>query len=213
MNTASNLLVRAGIPPPQNNLQVAIDKAGQDLRGQSAEELAWLGATPFGDHWSLPVLDDVLEVRLPEGLVRTSRGDAVRPQWRVLVLHYLGIRARFQVQPPTLTFADLPEGRVYAGNYDGRVIRRLCGTVGRDATSLAAAAARLNARPAGGGTLAFEFDVFPRLPLRLVWHAGDEEFPPSAAVLLPPSISSMLCAEDIVVLSEQLVSRLSGKPF
>jgi hypothetical protein len=102
---------------------------------------------------------------------------------------------------------------VYAGNYDGRVIRRLCANVGRDAASLAAAAARLNARPAEGGTLAFDLGVFPRPSLRLVWRAGDDEFPPTAAMLLPANIGSMLCTEDVVVLSEQLVSRLSGKPF
>jgi hypothetical protein len=209
----SDLLGRAIIPPPQNNLQAAARKAVEELRGQSAEQLAWLGAAPSGGEWKLPVLDDALEVRLPEGLVQTSRGEAVRPQWRVLVLHYLAVRARLHVHPPTRTFADLPEGRVYAGNYDGRVIRRLCATVGRDAASLAAAAAKLNARPAEGGTLAFDFDVFPRLPLRLVWHAGDDEFPPSAAMLLPANIGSLLCTEDVVVLSEQLVSRLSGKPF
>jgi hypothetical protein len=213
VNTMTDLRGKANIPPPQNNLQAAVRKAVEELRGQSDEQLAWLGAAPSGGLWKLPVLGDALEVRLPDGVVQTSGGDPVRLQWRILVLHYLGIRARLPAQPPALTFASLPDGRIYAGNYDGRVIRRLCATVGRDAASLAAAAARLGAAPAEGGTLALDFDVFPRLCLRLVWHAGDDEFPPSAAVLLPANIGSMLCAEDVVVLSEQLVSRLAGKPF
>jgi len=54
------------------------------------------------------------------------------------------------------------------------------------------------------------FDVFPRLTLRLVWHAPDEEFPPSATLLLPDNIEAFFVAEDIVVLSECLVARLGG---
>jgi hypothetical protein len=63
------------------------------------------------------------------------------------------------------------------------------------------------------GDAAFDFQVFPRFSMRLIWHAPDEEFPPTATLLLPPNVESYFVAEDIVVLSEGLVSRLSGRPF
>ena len=44
------------------------------------------------------------------------------------------------------------------------------------------------------------------------WYAGDDEFGPSAAILLPRNIVSLMCIEDVVVMSEQLVRRLAGKP-
>ena len=113
---------------------------------------------------------------------------------------------------PCVTFAHLPDGRVYAGNYEGRVIRRLCATAGRDASTLRAAAEALGAAAVEArGDLAYDFDVLGRLRLRLIWYAGDDEFGPSACVLLPSNISSLLCIEDVVVLSERLVSRLSGR--
>jgi hypothetical protein len=46
-----------------------------------------------------------------------------------------------------------------------------------------------------------------------VWHAPDDEFPASATLLLPPNIEDYFCSEDIVVLSESLVARLSGRGF
>ena len=64
-----------------------------------------------------------------------------------------------------------------------------------------------------GGDTAFDFDIFPRLCVRVIWHAADEEFPPSATLLLPANIESYFCIEDIVVLSESLVSRLGGRAF
>ncbi len=57
--------------------------------------------------------------------------------------------------------------------------------------------------------MVIEFQVFPRLRVRLAWYAGDEELAPSAALLLPANIESFLGLEDIVVLSEQLVARLA----
>ena len=93
------------------------------------------------------------------------------------------------------------------------MIARLCATAGRDAARLRAAAGALGGRVAPGGDAAFDFDVFPRLSLRLIWHTADEEFPPCATLLLPANIQSYYCVEDIVVLSERLVSRLGGGPF
>ncbi len=63
------------------------------------------------------------------------------------------------------------------------------------------------------GDAGFDFDVFPRFGLRLVWYAGDEEFRPSATILLPSNIDLFFCPEDVVVLSESLVARLAGRPF
>ena len=76
---------------------------------------------------------------------------------------------------------------------------------------LRAAAAALGGHPVGGGDAAFDFDVLPRLRLRVIWHAGDEEFSPSATLLLPANVESYFCIEDIVVLSERLVGWLGGR--
>jgi hypothetical protein len=53
--------------------------------------------------------------------------------------------------------------------------------------------------------------MFPRICLRLIWHAPDDEFPPSATILLPAAIESFFCTEDIVVLSERLTARLGRR--
>jgi hypothetical protein len=169
--------------------------------------------------WQLPVLDDVFQIDLPAGRITTSAGREVGVHWAILALHYLAIATRPEPRPPQTTFAELPTARSYSGVYQQRVIARLCATAGRDAQTLSAAAAALGGRSAGhqppgwSGDLAFDFDVFPRSSLRLIWHGPDEEFPPSATLLLPENVEAYFCSEDIVVLSERLVSRLCGRPF
>jgi len=204
---------RPGAPPAQENLKVATERGFDALADQLHEQFLWLGAEPTKGGWRLPVLDDVLEVDLANRRVTTSDGTEVGPSWRILVLHYLAIGSQPDRLPPSIAFADLATARSYAGVYQGRVIARLCGTVGREAAKLSAAAASLGGKPASGGDVAFDFDLFPRISLRLIWHAPDDEFPASATLLLPANLESHLSSEDIVVLSESLVSRLGGRPF
>ena len=209
---------KPAVPPPQHNFREAAERAAADARGQSPEQLQWLGARPAGDDWHLPVLEDLLLWQPQTGCVQTSAGEPVGPFWQVLTLHYLGVGSQPLPAEPAVTFADLPDGRAYAPVYQGRVIRRLCGTVGRSEDALRQAAAALtgHASPAAvapPADLAVDFQVYPRVAIRLLWHAGDEELPPSATLLLPPNIESFFCVEDIVVLSERLVSRLAGGSF
>jgi hypothetical protein len=200
-------------PPPQDSLQRAESLAFDALAHQAAEQMIWLGAISTAALWRLPVLEDAMDVDLAARRVRTSAGREVSPAWRILVLHYLTISERPETLAPEITFADLPTGRTYAGVYQQRAIARLCAIGGRDAAQLRESATALGGRPAMGGDAAFDFTVFPKLSVRLVWHAPDEEFPSSATLLLPRNADSYLCTEDLVVLSERLVARLAGRPF
>ncbi len=200
-------------PTPQKNLDRASELAFDGLQQQSDEQLAWLGADATADVWRVPVLESEVAVDRAARRVTTPDGRDIGPHWRILVLHYLAIEGQPERVEPAVTFADLATARSYNKVYEGRTVGRLCATVGRTADPLREAARALRGRGTVGGDVAFDFDVFPRLALRLVWHAPDEEFPASATILLPPNIEAFFCAEDIVVLSERLISRLCGKPF
>jgi hypothetical protein len=206
-------LQRRGKPAGGGHLQRATEMAFEVLGRQAGEQMLWLGAVPSDSTWRLPVLSDRFQVDLSARKITASAGREVGPQWRILALHYLGIALRPERLAPEVTFADLPTARSYAQVYHRRTSARLCATAGRDAATLRAAAAGLGGRMVDGGDAAFQFDVFPRLSLGLVWHAGDEEFPSSATLLLPANVESYFGSEDVVVLAECLVARLAGRPF
>jgi len=212
LNTRHTPPRKVPVPPPQRNYERAAELAFERLAWQSPEQLAFLGAAEQEGRWILPVLNSVFEVDIAGRRV-TCGGRKVGIAWIVLVLHYLAVRNQPDRLVPEITFADLPTARSYAGVYHQRVIARLCATAGRSAESLKKAARSLGGRAVSGGDLAFDFDVFPRVCLRLIWHAPDQEFPPSATVLLPRNIEEFFCAEDVVVLSERLVPLLDGRPF
>ncbi len=201
--------------PVQRHLQRATELAIAAVAIQSDDQLRWLGAEAAGSTWRLPVLNETLLVDLSaeRATTHTQAGMDMGPLWRILTLHYLATASRPDRLPPEITFADLATARSYAKVYRQRAIARLCGTVGRDSAQLAGAAMGLGGRAIAAGDAAFDFDVFPRLTLRLVWYAGDDELPPDATLLLPPNIESYFTTEDVVVLSERLVSRLAGQPW
>ena len=201
------------MPSAQKNLQRATELAFDALAHQTDEQFRWLGADRAADFWRLPVLNDVFQIDTRRRRVFSSAGSEVGPAWRILALHYLAVRGRPEQRPPEVTFADIPTARSYAEVYRRRTTLRLCAGVGRSLAELQAGAAALGARAAVGGDAAFDFLVFPRLSLRLIWQAPDEEFPPLTTLLVPANIGAFFCAGDIVVVSESLVSRLCGRPF
>lgn len=201
------------VPPRQHNLQDALVLAMEAVAQQSGEQLEWLGARQSQGRWTLSVLGDVLTVDMDKGVVCSSDGHRCGAWWEILTLHYLGVSKRPTEESPSICFADLPGGRAYAAVYQKRVIDRLCKTAGRDEQTLIKAGRLLGVEPLSQENLTLDFQVYPRVKLRLIWYRGDEELSPSGVLLLAKSIESFFCIEDIVVLSERLVSRLSGGHF
>lgn len=203
---------RHPLRPPQG-CRRALELAWERFRHQPPEQLVWLGAEPVGQGWRLPVLDNVFELDGEKAAIRLASGARVSDVWQVLALHYLAVAGRPEPQPLEITFADLATARGYAEVYHRRASARLASAFGQDSVRLWAAACELGGQAVRLADAAFDFLVFPRVCVRLVWYAGDEEFGASATWLLPRNIEAFFCPEDVVVLSERLGARLAGRPF
>ncbi len=197
--------------PEQKNLEIAISRGLVSLHDQSDEQLAWLGAERDGDArihvtvFRYPVYVDFDA----GGVFFEADGAPVDMRWQVFILHYLAAPTAVEPTGEEMVFADIPETRGYQEVYNGRVIQRLCFTVGRDAETLGAAARAVGGEPCEGeGDLNFRFDALPRIPVRVVWYEGDEDFPPNAVFLFQTNVVHLLPPEDIIVLSESIVGAM-----
>ena len=201
--------------PQQNNYEVALEKAWARLRTRPAAELRQLGAEAQGSTgacWALPVLKARFEIDLRRGSIEVA-GGAASAWWSILTLHYLLAPVPVAAAGRWISFEEMPDARGYSAPYSGRVIGLFCGTVGRTRDSLLTAAAALGAQTVPGGDAAAQWQVFPHVPLRIVWYAGDDELPPGATFLYGDNVAAILDVEDIVVMAERVVSRLRGKPW
>ena len=206
-------------PEKQSPYQDALTRAFETVRARDSQYLYALGAVETGSGcYELPVLEGRFLVKLREGQV-SLRGNgaeaetAIRIEWQILALHYLSTRLPHREFSRWISFGDIMDARGYESVHRSRVLDRLCATAGRDRNTFIEASLRLGAQRFEGGNEGFQFQVFPFLPVAIAWYAGDEEFKPSVSFLYSDNVMSFLSVEDIVVLSESLVSRLQGREW
>ena len=211
--------------PRQTNYELAFAKALERVRSVPPENLDRLGVESLPDgRLRLAVLEDQFLVDREAGTVTLADSSDVRVGWGILTLHYLISPSEGLESEPTISFAQIPDGMGYVGPYQGRVIQRFLHTAGRNETSYREAARKLRGVAVRAGQAAYRFAVFPTFPVTIIWHAGDEErfdgltalsgdegLPPGATMLYTVDAQERFSVEDIVVMSELLVGRLSGK--
>jgi hypothetical protein len=162
-----------------------------------------------GDGVRIPFLNRVYRLSYP-GLEFTDTSAAPQEiplQEQVLILHYL------QAAPAGLSgewvaYREIPGATFYFGAFVKRAVDPLKKVFGQNTGGLGGAAGRLKGEPVDVGDMAFEFRVFPRVPVRVILYAGDEEFPPEANILFDRSIGRILSPEDVAWMAGMLVYRL-----
>jgi len=137
-----------------------------------------------------------------------AAGRDVPLQEQILILHYLMAQSPAAVAGDWVAYREIPGAAFYFGAFVKRAIDPLKKVFGRNVAGFVAAAGRLMGRPVAPGDAGFEFRVFPKIPLRLILYAGDEEFAPEANILFDRSIGGMLSPEDIAWLAGMVVYRL-----
>ena len=207
------------IPAKQDNYQIAIAQAYELALERSEKALSQLGAAPCGQgRYFLPVLNSVFTIDLMNREIsyRTGTGEEqesgpVGIMWQILALHYLCAGPIVSRETHWMAFADFKDIRGYQSVYQGRVVARFCATAGRSLEAFRKSSEKNGGIPILLGDAGYEFRIFPGISLRIAWYAGDGELPNGASILYPDNATEQLPLEDVVVLSEALVSRLQGK--
>jgi hypothetical protein len=113
--------------------------------------------------------------------------------------------------PPTgnwVSYREIPDAAFYYGAFLKRAVDPLKKVFGEALEGFERAARHLGGRSVEAGDAAFELWVLPRVPIRLILHAGDEEFPAEATILFDRSVGAILSAEDIAWLAGMTVYRI-----
>lgn len=129
-------------------------------------------------------------------------------QEQILILHYLQAEQLDPVSGNWVAYREIPGAGFYFAAFLKRAVDPLKKAFGDNIPGFMAAAVRLNGLAVAFGDAGFEFRLFPRLPVRLILHAGDEEFPAEATILFDRGIDGILSPEDIAWLAGMLVYRL-----
>lgn len=127
---------------------------------------------------------------------------------RVLALRYIKLSCDQPITGEWIAYRDLPGGRFYAATLVPTVEQPLAQAFGKAPGLLGRAAPELGGIGAEYGDESYLFRPFPRTPLLLVLHWGDEEFEPDCRVLFDRCCSHYLNTDDLKVLATQLAAYL-----
>jgi hypothetical protein len=135
-------------------------------------------------------------------------GGDVPIQEQVLILHYLTAMKSIVPTGRWIAYREIPGASFYFSAFVQRAINPLKKVFGKNITGLTTAAPKINGKPIDIGDAAFEFRVFPKIPLQMIIYEGDDEFEPEANILFDSTAGAFLSPEDAAWLAGMVVYRL-----
>jgi hypothetical protein len=170
--------------------------------------VSYLELGPTRGEFHLALLDAPLLLTYPDFRALAIPGDALPAIERALLLYYF---LTADGTPPTdtwVSFADLPDGRVYSSAFQGYTGNELAKAFALDLDSFRLACERLAGQPLSYGSASYRFRALPRLDLALVYHLGDEDFPSTCNLLFDSNASHYLPAEACAILGSMLAQKI-----
>jgi hypothetical protein len=202
-------------PGKQDNLGVALRLARETFAKRPKERLAdEAGVTDLGGGgFELEILGSRVRYDPRNGAFSAVSGAGLNLRQEIILLHYLCQAHGTELTGQIVSFGQIPGAGFYDPVFNGRIRGRTAGTFGGAFAAFEKAALALGATRAEMGDLSMTVPAVPRVPITIVLWRGDAELPASSNFIFDSSISAYLCVEDIVVLSEELVSRLTKLAF
>jgi hypothetical protein len=183
--------------------QLVAESFGEILRRTGFESVA-------DDQLRVPFLNRVYRIVFPE-MEFADEADALKEvpiQEQILILHYMLAPAFAVLAGNWVSYREIPGASFYYSAFVKRAIDPLKKVFGNHVKRLLPAAEILGGRAIDSGDAGYEFWPFPRVPVRLILWAGDEEFPAEANMVFDEAIKEIFSAEDIAWLAGMLVYRL-----
>lgn len=204
----------------ERNYEIARDRAIATLRDMVPPLVAHRSGTTYRPRvagaggvetgeFILSFWDEDYIVAWPHGSVH--KVDSRQPPpitTQILLLHYLIKADGIPLANRWVAFRELPDGLVYDSAFQGRSGDRVAARFGRDKERFIQAGRALGGVRLGYGDASFMFRLLPRLPVAVILHLADDEFPAAASVLFDATAEHYLEIEDLAVLGGMVASRL-----
>jgi hypothetical protein len=107
-----------------------------------------------------------------------------------------------------VSFADLPDGRMYNSAFQGYTGDELVKAFGPNLDRFKLACEKSGGQPTPVGDAAYIFNALPRLPLMVNYWCGDEDFPSSCKILFDSSVGHYLPTDVCAILGSMLTRKI-----
>lgn len=128
-------------------------------------------------------------------------------QFCLVLLHHLLEAQPVGFSGRWISEKEIPGGELFFRGLHGLPLEPLTKAFGHDPELLKKVAEKMAGLPVEMGDLAFQFRIFPRIPLILVLWEGDDEFEPQMLIRFDRSITSQLEKLDVIYALANVFSR------
>jgi hypothetical protein len=199
---------------------VETERLRQALREQRPNELALLAGAAYdpqnadGETLSLDFLGGPVVFGFPELLARRGpgRGAPLPLAAQALLIYYLSTSDGCQPDEEWVSFADLPDGRIYAPAFQGYTGNLLSRAFGEDVPAFGRACQAAGGTPFDLGDAAYAFTALPRVPLLVTYWQGEDDLPSSAKILFDANATHHLPIEVCAILGSMLTHKILAAP-
>ena len=192
-----------------------LDELRLTLRFQDPGLIAERSAVPYltlgpnRGELHIPFWDDVCILSFPELIGYNNHDDQLPNFQQALLLYYLLTADGTPIKNNWVSFADLPDGRMYNAAFQGYSGDEIVKAFGFDLDAFKLVCLKAAGKPIELGSASFTFQALPRVSLMLTYWLGDEDFPSSCKILFDESACHYLPIDACAILGSMLVRKLS----
>ena len=170
--------------------------------------VTYLSIGPDRGELHIPLWGKVCALSFPELLGYDYKDEYLSDFQQALFLYYLLTADGSPLTGRWVSFADLPDGRMYNAAFQGYSGDEIVKVFGFDLDGFKNACLRAGGEPIDIGSASFIFHALPRVPLMLTYWLGDEDFPSSCKVLFDESAGHYLPIDACAILGSMLTNRV-----
>lgn len=162
-----------------------------------------------GGQFTLDYIGEAYQLSFPEFEARDAKtGEECWAGLRFLFLYYFQTADGTRLADRWISYRELPNGMFYVHAFQGYSGTRLVKAFENDLARFREAASKAGGETLSHGDAGFMFRALPKVPLAVVYWAGDDEFPPNANVLFDGSAGHYLSTDGLAVLGRELCSKI-----
>ncbi|MFY9114038.1 MAG: DUF3786 domain-containing protein [Dethiobacteria bacterium] len=196
------------------NLETTLKYAANHFSAGEPHDIASKSAVEYDQTtkiFTIQLLDKKYTAHYPSGEVFFSSGEKAPLYQTIIILHYLNTADGTPLAGRWISFRELPGGQIYAEPFRKRAMTPFLNAFGDSAAAFVRAASNLGGFPhARTGKNSMVIPVLPRVPVNLILHEGDEEFPAAANILFDAHAASYLPTEDYAHLPALIIREMQA---
>jgi hypothetical protein len=159
-------------------------------------------------YFALSFFNEEFQVIYPSFVVCTKSGDELPVFLQALILYYFVTSTGTPLSGSWVSYADLPDGRIYAQAFQGYTGDLIVKTVGANLDRFHDLCKKTGGSPCALADAAYSFQGFPRMPLVLAYWVGEEEFPSTCKVLFDSAACNYLPIDACAIIGNLLVKNI-----